>query len=78
MDTTGQGTIGNPFGWPEGYMPHPYMGEFKCDRCGCTKFVSHPQSAPADRNRPWTFEYECKRCGHMMGLTIEPGREGER
>jgi len=53
-------------------MPHPYMGQFKCDRCGCTKFTSRPQSVPADRKMPWTYEYECKKCGHMMGLTMEP------
>ena len=56
--------------YPEGYMPHAYMGEFECKRCGCTKFKVHPQSAPADRRRTWTWEYTCAMCGHMMGLTV--------
>lgn len=72
MNSAGQGRPGDPYGWPEGYLPHPYMGQFKCDRCGCTRFTSHPQSVPADRKKPWTYEYECKKCGHMMGLTMEP------
>ena len=55
--------------YPEGYMPHPYMGDFKCGRCAGKRFTSYPQAVPKDRSKPWTYEYVCVQCGYMMGLT---------
>ena len=52
----------------KGYIPHGGMGTFKCDECGGTMFTSYPQSGPADRTKPWTYEYICVKCGHMMGM----------
>ena len=63
----------------KGYIPHPYQGAFKCDRCQGMVFTSYPQACPADRSKGWTYEYVCVNCGHMMGLTVrgDDDEEGE-
>jgi len=53
----------------EGYFPHEGMGTFVCSKCGNNTFVSYPQTIPKDASM-WTFEFHCKLCGKMMGLTI--------
>lgn len=54
-----------------GYCPQPGQLDFKCGNCGCTAFMSYPQSVPADRSKGWTYEYFCAKCGQIMGLTLE-------
>lgn len=61
---------------PRGYYPQNGQMSFKCGRCGCRTFKSYPQTAPADRSKGWTYEYECANCGQIMGLTIK-GRNEE-
>lgn len=54
----------------DGYIPHYGMLFFKCPVCGCEEFSTHPQTAPADGSRAWTWEYVCTNCGQGMGLTV--------
>ena len=54
----------------EGYIPHKGMGIFRCSACGGTVFETFAQSVALDAP-VWTYEYNCVRCGQMMGLTCK-------
>lgn len=58
----------------DGYCPHEGMGYFTCPNCGCGEWISYPQAVPTD-GRKWTYEYNCARCGKMMGLTLKGDEE---
>ena len=53
-----------------GYIPHRDMDHFTCSSCGNGTFRSYPQSVPTNAE-VWTFEFECTRCRHIVGLTEE-------
>lgn len=53
-----------------GYTPHKGMDFFTCPKCGNGKFRSYPQSVNTEV-KEWTFEFECTRCKHIVGLTEE-------
>ena len=51
-----------------GYIPHDRQGTFRCSGCGNDRFISRPQGIPGNWD-VWTFEFNCTKCGKMMGLT---------
>lgn len=53
-----------------GYVPHEGMDFVTCPKCGNGKFRSYPQSVNTEA-KEWTFEFECTRCKHIIGLTEE-------